>query len=413
MRPSVDQPSRGSGSGRQLRRWAPIVAIVVVVAVVAVVLVVSGGDDKKTKTSESKATGAAPAGAVSFNEAKAKGIDATFPKTCDQQTGRVAIPFYFAPECFANVKDNGGAPRPGASPRDTIKVVVYSAPENDPIINFITAAIKNSDTRTQSKQDTQAYDRPASAATTRPTAARCRSSSSTARATPTMRSPARADAVKAADEMGAFAVLGGPALTTAFADELAARKVICICTLGGGLPEWYQQRAPYVYTVTANATQGQVHLAEYITKQLAGATPTRRGDPAMHGKKRVVRSSVHRGQRRVGQGGGEVEVVAGRQGRGPQGTDPLHPRSGAAAGTGGQLDRQAQVGGRHQRHLLRVIPWPLRNFTSEATRQDYFPEWIIGPHRPGRHRGVRPYLRPAAVGPRFGHHRTGGPHRST
>ncbi len=38
--------------------------------------------------------------------------------------------------------------------------------------------------------------------------------------------------------MGAFAVFGGPVLTSAFADELAARGVICVgCT--GGNEEYY------------------------------------------------------------------------------------------------------------------------------------------------------------------------------
>ena len=44
---------------------------------------------------------------------------------------------------------------------------------------------------------------------------------------------ARADAARIAEEYKPFVVLGGPALTSAFADELAAREIMCIgCTPG-------------------------------------------------------------------------------------------------------------------------------------------------------------------------------------
>lgn len=40
---------------------------------------------------------------------------------------------------------------------------------------------------------------------------------------------ARADAIRIADDVGAFAAIGGPSQTNAYADELAARGVLCLC----------------------------------------------------------------------------------------------------------------------------------------------------------------------------------------
>src|SRR6185295_17314527 len=68
----------------------------------------------------------------------------------------VAIPSYFAPECYANVDDNGGATAPGVT-ADTITVVVYIAPDTDPILDFITAPINVDDTGAQAKATYQGY----------------------------------------------------------------------------------------------------------------------------------------------------------------------------------------------------------------------------------------------------------------
>src|SRR4051812_16413249 len=124
MQPTNDQPKQGFS--RQLRRYGPILAVVVVVGIVAAVLVASGGDDDNNAKTTDTTTGkvAPPEGAISFSKAKKDNLDVTFGPGCDQTTGNVAIPFFFAPECYANVKDNGGATATGVT-ADTIKVVLY------------------------------------------------------------------------------------------------------------------------------------------------------------------------------------------------------------------------------------------------------------------------------------------------
>jgi hypothetical protein len=117
MMPSSGSTESEGGSG--FRRWGPVAAIVVVVAVIVALVVLGGGDDEDDDEAASTGTTAAGAAgnveAVSFSEAQEQGLEATFPEACDLDTGRVAIPLYYAPECFANVEDNGGATAPGVT----------------------------------------------------------------------------------------------------------------------------------------------------------------------------------------------------------------------------------------------------------------------------------------------------------
>ncbi len=53
--------------------------------------------------------------------------------------------------------------------------------------------------------------------------------------------------------------------------------------------------------------------------------------------------------------------------------------------------------------IVNADPIAPKIFTEEATKQNYFPEWIFGGVRAGRHERLRPHLRPAAVGPRVRH----------
>src|SRR5207245_9091698 len=114
-----------------------------------------GGGDKKQTTATGE--GKAPTGAISFSQAKKEGLNVEFSKWCDKSTGRIAMPYFFRPECYANVKDNGGATAQGVT-RYTIKVVVYLTEEHDPIIDYITAAIKNNDTTEQVKETYHGHD---------------------------------------------------------------------------------------------------------------------------------------------------------------------------------------------------------------------------------------------------------------
>ena len=107
-------------------------------------------DTAATGTEPTSTEAAAGGGEVtfplSFTQAEEQGIDVAWGENCDPETGRLAVRDFFAPECYAPFEgDNGGETAPGVT-ADTIKVVYYLGPDDDPIINFITAAIANDDT---------------------------------------------------------------------------------------------------------------------------------------------------------------------------------------------------------------------------------------------------------------------------
>jgi hypothetical protein len=377
MQPSSDRPSAASSS-RPLRRWGPLVALVVVVAIVAVVVVASSGSSKKAVVATGPTTTAGPSGgpgAVSFSEAKAKGLKDTYPTGCDLKTGRVAMPYYLAPECYANVPGgNGGATAQGVT-ADSVKVVLYEAQPNDPVISFITAAIKDNDTNAQNEATYrgyikmfeslfQTYGRKVDLQIVQ------------ASGVSTDEVAARADAAKVA-ALKPFAVWGGPVLSTAWADELAADHIICLSCTGGGTPDFYTQRAPYVITVVPSAQQANQIVAEYVGKKLAGHPASHAGDPTLASQIRkfgllYIDSSAD---------SKSVADSFASQLKTQYGVDLT---SVAYTLDPAQLQEEADsaVAKLKAAGVTSVIfsgdPVAPGTFTRQATAQNWFPEWIIG-----------------------------------
>jgi hypothetical protein len=370
-------PSSGStGSddgGSNLRRWGPVAAIVVVLAVVAALVVLGGGDDGNDTADEAvteDSTAPAADGAISFSEAQEQGLEVTFPDTCDLETGRVAIPYYFAPECFADVADNGGATANGVT-GDTIKIVAYIAPEHDVVLDFITAAIANDDTNEQIEATIAGYIELLNA--TYQTYGRTveveflRGSGGSADEV-----AARADAVRAAEEMGAVAVIGSPVLTDAFSQELAARDIPCIGCFGLPQPD------PNVFTTLPSTGQNQLILTEYLLTKLAGKPAEFAGDPALQSQTRAF---------------GHLYLDTGEA----SATQSDDLATALEEGGSGFVEQRGYVldPSRLQEQATPIIsafkaagvtsvvvqgdPVAMATFTREATTQEYFPEWVIGP----------------------------------
>lgn len=371
----------GGRGGSTLRRWGPAVAIVAAVAVVAAIAVAGGGgDDDGEQTAagappeETTADGASgggflPDGAISFSRAQEEGLDVAFLDSCDRETGRVAVPYYFAPECFASVEDNGGATDDGVT-AESIKVVVYVAPETDPVLEFITAAIANDDTNDQVKATIQGYaDMFQDLYQTYGRTVEIEFLDGSGQSTDEV--AARADAVTAMEEMGAFAVLGGPVLTPAWTEEITARGGICIGCFN--LPDPH----PNAFSVVARQEQTNVHLAEYLTKKLVGKPAVHAGDEAMHDDERVlahlyIESSPNSAVEAnvlaelVEEGGGSfVEQL-------PFTLDPARLQE---QGTS-LVTRLKQAG--VTTVVVQADPVSMATFTREATAQEFFPEWVLG-----------------------------------
>ncbi|MET0804165.1 MAG: hypothetical protein ABW009_09730, partial [Acidimicrobiales bacterium] len=156
MQPSSDRPTSG-GSSRSLRRYGPIAVIVVVVAVIgAIVRLSGGGDDRDDATDDTVAAENVGEGALSFSAAEEQGIEVEWPDTCDTERGTVAIPNYFAAECYAPFEgDNGGATDTGVT-EDTITIAYYQSPPN-PISDFILGGFGITDTNEEALATMQTY----------------------------------------------------------------------------------------------------------------------------------------------------------------------------------------------------------------------------------------------------------------
>lgn len=383
MQPSSDQPSSGANSS--LRRWGPIAGIVVVLAVIVGVIVLSGGDDDDSSTATGNGNTATTAAAatgndgdvtypMSFRKAAEAGLDGLeWGDRCDTETGQVKIPSYYAAECYLPFEgDNGGATADGVT-ADSIKIVVYQGPDEDPIINYITDAIQVEDTNADA-QDTrnkwvtmlQTYEESYGRTID------LQHYVSEGGATDAV--IARADAVKIA-AMKPFQVWGGPALTTAFGEELNANGIQCY-GCGGGTQEEENDRAPLYFGGLLNPQQFRQHNIEALVKQVAGHPAEYAGDPELQKQDRkfgylyIETSDEAAGnaeeykQLLADRGVDLAEMV-------PYTLDPATLQETAA----NAISKLKSAG------VTTIIfagdPIAPRDFTNEATAQDYFPEWFL------------------------------------
>jgi hypothetical protein len=172
MQPASSSSSNSSGNSQALKKWGPIGALIVIVLVVVAIVVSSGGgDDEGTTDTSAPAASDAPASSeapsdtaatsgdtwdypLSFANAKETLSEEAFSAIdwgtrCDTEKGTIAVPDFFAVACLAPFTgDNGGATATGVT-ADEITIVHYLGPDNDPIINYITSAVKNDETNAQ------------------------------------------------------------------------------------------------------------------------------------------------------------------------------------------------------------------------------------------------------------------------
>ncbi|HUR77388.1 MAG TPA: hypothetical protein VMZ22_05540 [Acidimicrobiales bacterium] len=203
---------------------------------------------------------------------------------CDPVTNRVRMPIRSAPPCLVSFSgNNGGATAQGVTAKE-IKVVFYQPTVEAAVAAALTAAgASNTEAEQEStmrdyvdlmSKHVQMYGRHIVIEVKHGSG---KSDDDAA---------GRADAVDIGTRIKPFAVFGAPA-TNAFADELAARKILCICTTSQP-QEFYESHAPYIgYTSLMASTQGYIHRAEYLAKRLNGRNATHSGDAVMRTQKRT------------------------------------------------------------------------------------------------------------------------------
>lgn len=380
----------GEASVRRWRRWrrwrGAIVLIVGVASLVTWVLVTEPIDVARSGSSgtvgaaaeQAAGSGAAsPDGVVSWQSATAAGTRATIDwgSRCDTSTGTLAMPVDRPPPCYAPFSgDNGGATAPGVA-ADSIKVVVYRAPQSSSA--QVDALVAGAASVSDADANVAAYTGYAEILSTyyETYGRRIDIEFFTGTGEGNDAVVAVADAETIARDLRPFIVLGGPALTNAFADTLAARKVVCFQCTPGQPSSWYAARDPYVWDLQKDPQQNGLMVNEYLGNRLIDRPAEFAGDPAMRGRQRVL-GSIH-----IDLGpdtGGIVRVLqADAERRGiayaAEGTyaNPLELQNTARD----IITRIKEAG------VTTVVftgdPLAPATLTKVATEQGWFPEWIV------------------------------------
>ncbi|HEX8805208.1 MAG TPA: hypothetical protein VF743_13470, partial [Acidimicrobiales bacterium] len=353
-----------------------ITAVLAVIAIVVAVSIVAGGggDDDASDGQEGEAaapTGDLPDGVVTWSMAQDEGIDATFPDTCDTESGMVAIPFFFRTECVADAEgDNGGTTADGVT-GDSIKVVAWLPNEDDPIYSIVRRGLGIDDSLDEIRETYeglvqifqdyyQTYGRTVDLEFLEASGSMLDGVS------------ARADAVAAA-EMHPFAVLGGPLLANTWTEELHARGITCLACPGTSDP------APTSFALQPSLGQIRQHVAAYVEAKLDGRPAEFAGDD-LRDRERVFgmlyqaqteddEQSADRLEEELGDAG--IEVADGE-------TYPLDPGRAQELATSA-ISRMKEAG--VTTVITRADPITLPVFTAEATKQDWYPEWVLAAYQ--------------------------------
>jgi Periplasmic binding protein len=372
--PGDDHPDdlAGADTDRHLaRRYGPIGAVMALVAALVGVSFLGNDDPEPTSSAgrapTATAEGELPDGVTTWSMAEQQGLDVEWPDTCDTETGQVAIPFFFRPECVVGSDDNDGATAPGVT-GDTITVVAWLPSDSDPIYGLVRQALGIDDSIDEIRETYlglaevfqryyETYGRTVEV--------------EFVQASGTMLDPvaARADAIRAA-EYEPFAVWGGPILASTWTEELHARGIVCMQCPG------ISDNEPTAFGILPSQSQIQAHVVSYVARKLAGGTAEfagegSRGEERVFGLLSLAQSDSD--ERRVER---YVEAFA------DEGVDiaetgmfPLDPARAQELATG-VVARMKDAG--VTTVIVRADPITLPAFTREATKQGWYPEWVIG-----------------------------------
>jgi len=374
----------GAGAGRALRRYGPFGAIIVIVAVIATVTLVAGGGDggdgNGSSTEVASQEQLVRSGPMTPEKAELLGREVDFGPNCDAATGKVAIPTIYAPPCVQPFEgDNGGETSAGVT-ADSVKLVAYiTDPANDPLLASQIAAA-GADVSPESAMTTiqgyvdmyqeyfETYGRTVEV------------EFYTATGAYDDEAAAKADAIAIA-EKGPFAVVNGPAQASrVFADELAAREILCIGRCALAIPEAFtKERVPYLWAIGPSPEEASRLAAEALGNQAPPGPAEYAGD-ALASEERVY-GAVH------------YETPDGSQKEAFATFESELERNGIELETDvayfleiNRLQENARtiVTKLKDAGVTTVIyygdPITPGALTNEATAQDYFPEWAIGPN---------------------------------
>ena len=357
-----------------LARFGPLGAVLCAIALVAVLASTGdgGGDGPGTSTTTTPQDAVVSQLPVTYAQADDAGtIDSyEWGPDCDPETGRVKVPSNYSPPCVVARPGAPGLNTAQGVTRDKIVIVAYGAPDDD-----LSAALQANSDSAEAIADTrqkviEMFEDRYELWGRRIEIVRMKGTGSSETA-------ARADAVRVAEEIGAFASLGGPGQQGAYAEELANRGVLCI---GCGLSvpnSAFLENAPYMWGNLQTPEQYLINVGDYIVGRLLGRKAEFAGDPAMRRRTRVF-GQVHFEQDPPVFKGVSAEVEKQGKARGYKAAAKLTYQLIIP-----ELAEQARViiGTLKEKGVTTVVflgdPVMPIYLTKAATDQDYHPEWVI------------------------------------
>ena len=317
---------------------------------------------------------------ITFQEAEEAGTvdDYDWGETCDVDTGRLMIPVHNAPPCivpWVTSDDNGGATSPGVT-ADSIIVALYKG-EPDPLQQtLVEGAGADTDPNTVNQTSIDYLNMFADVAETYGRTLDIRTIE--ASGGPADATAAQADAQKVID-MGAFAALGGPGQTPAWWQEIVAAKIVCMC--GAAESETASaDNAPYLWPTGPTPEQADAHLLELVGKQLVGKPAEFAGDPALQSQERVfgwVQAETETGEYTARNDAFDATLESEYGGEVAARSTYLFDPANAADISTTVIARMKEA---NVTTIILSTDFLIpADITAEATKQNYFPEWVIGP----------------------------------
>lgn len=324
--------------------------------------------------------------AAAAGPAQGSGSDPLDAPDCDRETGRLKVPSatgvgsQWAPNCvpmWPEDSDNGAETDQGVT-EDTITIAIYMGQDD----TTVEAAFADTGYEAPSEEERkenrnkiieafeghyETYGRQVEWVEVH------------ASGPPWDDQAARSDAIQVAEEIGAFASLSSPAMHVgggfAYVEELEARGVVClVCT--NKLPHW-EYDSGYLWNYNTSGTGSRTFLADVLGRTLGGGPAAYAGDPLLQQENRrfgLIQYDTEDGlyaysedwlNKELGRYGLGISLAISYE------LDPTRTQEQART----IITRMKEAG--ITTILVPVDPVSLRFFTEEATRQQYFPEWIL------------------------------------
>ena len=372
-----------AATGRGRARGAAVRALAILaVAAFAASGCTAGGDDEDGGQPAPGDGGEGGELPLIYQEAVEQGVEdeIDWGDTCDTERGRLKVPIVSAAPCiepWEEGADNGGATAQGVT-ADEIVIALYKG-QPDPLQSAIVEGA-GADTDPELVHQTaidylrmfedlyETYGR------------KLRIETIEATGGPADSTAAVADAQKVID-LKPFAAIGGPGQTPAYWQAVVDAGILCVGGCSVAEPwDAVEDAAPYLWPTAHAPEQADAHLVELIGKQLAGEPVSFAGDESLNGQERVfgwVQAETEAGEyaERVEAATARLEEEYGVEFATT--TSYIYDPANAAQIATTTVQRLKQAG--VTTVVLSTDPLVPADISKEATKQGYFPEWVLGP----------------------------------